>query len=273
MSRVIDSDHCHDHSKCGTISHVNDVDEPSVESNDEPDDGLMSLDELAEATGVPPRTIRYYQAEKLLQKPKRDAKDARLARYGDEHAERLRLIGELRDRGLKLPAIRTLLNEGDTSTRVADWLGLDSQLRGSWGRDAPRIVDRDELASLLGDTPAGTQGQLEDGGVLVRQGASWLVPSPGLLDLALRLIGDGVRVDLVVEAGTILNRHLGKAANELIELFVTAIGQGYGSGTDTSTLVDALRPAAGDAAGVIFGLQLERAIAALLADTKRLGNR
>jgi len=269
MSRVIDSDHCHDHSKCGTISRVNDVDEPG----DEPDDGLLSLDELAEATGVPPRTIRYYQAEKLLQKPKRDAKDARLARYGDEQVERLRLIGELRDRGLKLPAIRTLLNEGDTSTRVADWLGLDSQLRGSWGRDAPRIVDRDELASLLGDTPAGTQGQLEDGGVLVRQGASWLVPSPGLLDLALRLIGDGVRVDLVVEAGTILNRHLGKAANELIELFVTAIGQGYGSGTDTSTLVDALRPAAGDAAGVIFGLQLERAIAALLADTKRLGNR
>lgn len=273
MSRVIDSDHCHDRWKYGTINGVDAPDDVVAASEDAPDDGLMSLDELAEATGVPPRTIRYYQAEKLLQKPKRDSKDARLARYGDEHSERLRLIGELRDRGLKLPAIRTLLNEGDTSTRVADWLGLDSQLRGSWGRDAPRIVDRDELAALLAGAPPGTQGQLEDGGVLVRQGASWLLPSPALLELALRLVGDGVRVDLVVEAGTILNRHLGKAANELIELFVTALGQGFGRGTDTATLVDALRPAAGDAAGVIFGLQLERAIEALLADTKRLGHR
>ena len=65
----------------------------------EPDDGLLALEELAEATGVPPRTIRYYQAEKLLQKPERDRHDARVARYGPDHVERLRLIGELRDRG------------------------------------------------------------------------------------------------------------------------------------------------------------------------------
>ena len=82
-----------------------------------------------------------------------------------------------------------------------------------------------------------------------------------------------MRIDLVVEAGTILQKHLGKAADELIDLFVTALGQGFGAGADTATLVNALRPAAGDAAGVIFGLQLERAIAALLADTKRLAKR
>jgi DNA-binding transcriptional MerR regulator len=230
----------------------------------------LTLEELAEATGVPPRTIRYYQAEKLLQKPERDRDDARVARYGPEHVERLRLVGELRDRGLKLPAIRTLVNEGDASTRVADWLGLDASLRGSWGEGTPRLVDRDELAELLADTPPGTQGHLEDAGLLVRQGTSWLIPSPNLLDLCLRLVRDGVRIDLVVEAGEILQKHLRKAADELIELFVTALGQGFGAGADTGTLVNALRPAAGNAAGVIFGLQLERAIAALLADTKRL---
>ena len=131
-------------------------------------------------------------------------------------------------------------------------------------------MSREELAALLADTPPGTQGQLEDAGLLLRQGTSWLIPSPNLLDLCLRLVRDGVRIDLVVEAGEILQKHLRKAADELIELFVTALGQGFGAGADTATLVNALRPAAGDAAGVIFGLQLERAIAALLADTKRL---
>lgn len=248
------------------------------DSSDEADaaseeDATLTLEELADLSGVPARTIRFYQAEKLLQKPERDRKDARMARYGPHHVERLRLVGELRDRGLKLPAIRTLLQEGDTSTRVADWLGLDSTLRGSFGPDEPRLMSRQELAEMLESTPPGTQGHLEDAGLLVRQGDAWLVPGPALLDIAVRLVGDGVDIDLVVQAGGILQQHLGKAAEELIDLFVKALRQGYGTGGEPAALVDALRPAAGDAARVIFGLQLERAIAALLADTKRLRKR
>jgi DNA-binding transcriptional MerR regulator len=245
-------------------------------ADEAPSDGeeaSLTLEELAGISGVPARTIRFYQAEKLLQRPDRDSKDARVARYGPHHVERLRLVGELRDRGLKLPAIRTLLQEGDASTRVADWLGLDETLRGSFGPDAPRLMSRMELADLLDGTPAGTQGHLEEAGLLVRQGDAWLVPGPALLDLAVRLISDGVAVDLVLEAGQILQKHLRKAADELIDLFVAAMRGGFGTGSEPAALVEALRPAAGDAAQVIFGLQLERAIAALLADTKRLGKR
>jgi len=242
----------------------------------EPADGgelSLTLEELAEVTGVPPRTIRFYQAEKLLQKPERDRKDARVARYGTHHVERLRLVGELRDRGLKLPAIRTLLQEGDASTRVADWLGLDATLRGSFGPDEPRLMSRRELAPLLEGTPPGTQGHFEEAGLLVRQGDSWLVPAPALLDIAVRLVADGVDIDLVLQAGAILQQHLGKAAAELVDLFVDAVRQGFGTGSEPAALVEALRPAAGDGARVIFGLQLERAIAELLADTKRLRRR
>jgi DNA-binding transcriptional MerR regulator len=141
---------------------------------DDPDGGstaaLLTLEELSDRSGVPPRTIRYYQGEKLLDRPERDRKDGRVARYGTQHVEQLRLIGELRDRGLKLPAIRTLLHERDASTRVADWLGLDDTLRGSWGQDAPRLMSRAELAEVTEPTPPGTQGLLEDAGLLVRQG-------------------------------------------------------------------------------------------------------
>lgn len=117
-----------------------DGDSADGDSGDGPSDGTesaMTLAELSDATGIPPRTIRYYQAEKLLQKPNRDRSDARVARYTSDHLERLHLVTELRDRGLKLPAIRALIEEGDASSSVADWLGLDDSLRGSWGHDEP----------------------------------------------------------------------------------------------------------------------------------------
>lgn len=255
-----------------------DDDAPAETTDGSADDGdagvpTLSLEELSAATGVPARTIRYYQAEKLLRKPNRDRKDARVARYTSEHVERLRLVGELRDRGLKLPAIRTLLQEGDVSTRVSDWLGLDDSLRGSWAHDEPRIMSNAELAELLQRTPPGTQGILEDAGLFVRQGQAWLVPSEPLLEVAVGLVRTGVDVDVVIDAATILGDHLGKAADQLIDLFVAAIRQGLGKGVDTTVLVDALRPAAGEAARIIFGQQLERAIEELLADTKRLGRR
>jgi DNA-binding transcriptional MerR regulator len=233
----------------------------------------LTLEELSERSGVPARTIRYYQNEKLIDRPDRDHKDARRARYSVRHVERLRLIGELRDRGLRLPAIRTLVRDGDASARVADWLGLDDRLRGSWGPDVPRLMSRDELAALTADTPPGTQGVLEDAGLLVRQGNAWLLPVPSLLTLSVQLIGQGVDADLVLDAGRILQRHLGKAADELIDLFVAATLSGFGDGRVPDQMIDALRPAAGDAARVIFAQQLERAVAALLADTKRLGGR
>lgn len=234
------------------------------------DDRGMTLEELAATTSIPARTIRYYQAEKLLQKPNRDRKDARVARYTEEHVERLRLVAELRDRGLKLPAIRTLIEDGAGTIKVAEWLGLDASLRGSWGHDEPRIVSTAELATLLEGTPPGTQGLLEEAGLFSRQGHAWLVPSEPLLDVVTELVRSGVDVEIVIEARAILGEHLGRAADQLIDLFVTAVRQGLGQGVRTSVLVDALRPAAGEAARIIFGQQLERAIEELLADTKRL---
>ena len=70
------------------------ADAPEPDGGPEPE--LLTLEELSERTGVAPRTIRFYQAEKLLPKPERDRADGRVARYGPVHVERLRLVGELR---------------------------------------------------------------------------------------------------------------------------------------------------------------------------------
>lgn len=70
------------------------------------DPASYSLDELAREVDVTPRTIRYYIAEGLLPPP--DA-IGRNARYSQDHLDRLRLIGQLKDEFLPLKEIRTRL--------------------------------------------------------------------------------------------------------------------------------------------------------------------
>ena len=67
-----------------------------------------SIDELAASTGVSTRTIRYYQARALLPKPEREG---RVAYYEQAHAERLKMIEELKSRGLTLRAIKDLVRQ------------------------------------------------------------------------------------------------------------------------------------------------------------------
>src|SRR3954468_3442267 len=107
-----------------------------------PAEPRYSLAELVERSALPARTIRWYQSEGLLPKP---AKQGRDAVYGPEHVERLRLIADLRDRGLTLVAIRDLLKGDRPSSTVAEWLGVDATLTAPWSDDRPRVVDREEL--------------------------------------------------------------------------------------------------------------------------------
>ncbi len=67
-----------------------------------------TLAELAEVSGVPGRTIRYYIARGVLPPPK---VGGRGASYGDEHLERLERIQKLQTQGLTLAQIAWKLGE------------------------------------------------------------------------------------------------------------------------------------------------------------------
>ncbi len=247
--------------------------ENSLDSSPESREISLSLEDLAQRSGVSVRTIRYYQAEKLLPRPERDKHDARIARYPEAAVERLRLIGELSDRGLKLPAIRDLLGRHNAEANVAQWLGLDASLRGGWGTSPGRLVSDDELTAMLQRHPKGTRADLEHSLLIVRQGNSWFVRDSRLLDITLDLIARGVHADAVSRAGLILQTQLRRAAEQLVELFLDELADGLGAGTKTAELIAALRPVAGEAAQLIFASELETAVNALLSDTKRLTRR
>lgn len=67
---------------------------------------LYTIDELSRASGITTRTIRFYAQEKLLPPPK-DFR-GRVALYGPEHLEKLKLIKVLKDKYLPLDMIRKI---------------------------------------------------------------------------------------------------------------------------------------------------------------------
>jgi DNA-binding transcriptional MerR regulator len=232
-----------------------------------------SLDELAELSGVSRRTIRYYQAERLLPRPHRTGRDAV---YGDDHVERLELIGELRDRGLSLQTIRQLVTTEHPAHTVSKWLGIGATLGTPWSADRPRRVDRDELVRIVdpsGTRPKGLIGELaEHGYVAVQPDGTWEIPSPALLDAALELLDAGVAIDISAQIRDLFRRRMAKAIDDTVELLVERSGAGFaGRGTpeEVATAMNALRPIAGETVSVILAHEVDRA----LADLARKGPR
>jgi DNA-binding transcriptional MerR regulator len=230
-----------------------------------------TLDQLAFATGVSTRTIRFYQFKGVLPRPVRRGRGAL---YDDQHVARLRLIGQLQDRGLSLRAVRHLLREDSDEARVlGGYLGLGESLGKPWSDDRPQMVGHDELEALVGERLPGTIASLVRFGVVDRDrndpARSYRIPSPALLRVTLALQENGVDVETAARAGDILRRRLGTAARELVEHFAKRAGRGFGrtaASGEIGTALDALRPLAGEAARLIFARQIEHALRDVAAD-------
>ena len=224
-----------------------------------------TIDELATLTRVPSRTIRFYQSKGALPGPKIRG---RVAYYGPEHVERLKLIGSLQDRGLRIRAIRDLLQQADKGElALNEWLGLERQLQEPWADDRPRVVTEAELQSLLGDQRPGAIAELLRLGQIERRGDSYLIRSPALLAVGLRLEAAGIDFETAVGASDILRKHLRRAAADLTEFFYKRIGDGFGrdvTANDLGEAYKALRPLGQESVRVLFGREMERALRKLL---------
>jgi DNA-binding transcriptional MerR regulator len=230
-----------------------------------PQEPTYGLQELADRSGLPIRTIRWYQSEGLLPKP---AKNGRDAVYRNDHLERLGLIAELRDRGLTLTAIRDLVAHERPARTVAEWLGIDATLTAPWSDDRPRIVDRDELAAITGERRTGLLAELQDAGyVKPTDGGAWLVPSPALLDLALQLHDAGIDVELSGRLRDLLRRRLAKTVDDAVKMMVERTGAGFAGGAsaaEVATALGALRPIARETTSLILAQEVERALRELV---------
>src|SRR5436305_1429390 len=94
------------HIKRGTLGTVSDVTE-APERIDGDGEGELTIDELAQRTGMTVRNIRAHQSRGLLPPP---AVRGRTGYYGPAHLARIELIQEMQAQGLNLHATRRLVD-------------------------------------------------------------------------------------------------------------------------------------------------------------------
>jgi DNA-binding transcriptional MerR regulator len=190
--------------------------------------------------------------------------------YDARHLEQLKVVTDLRDRGLNLHTIRDLVSTQEPTDAVRTWLGIDATLRAPWSQDRPRTLTHRELVDIVGDaadTRPGLIGDLADSGYIERDGESWTVTSPALLESALKLQRAGIDVDVSARMRDLLRRRLAKAVDDTVELLVERAGAGFtGDATpeQIGTALDALRPVAAEVLGVILAQEVDRALDDLL---------
>lgn len=121
----------------------------------------MRVSELAERSGVPVATIKYYLREGLL--PAGAATSATQATYDEAHVERLRLIRVLREiGGVPVAAVGAVLAAVDDPTQpLPDVIALAHHALGPPPPDEPsaeHVAARAEVAAFV----AGRGWQVED---------------------------------------------------------------------------------------------------------------
>ncbi|MEU6955684.1 MerR family transcriptional regulator [Streptomyces sp. NPDC045714] len=121
-------------------------------------DGLCTIGELAEHTGVSVKTVRFYSDRGLLPEASRSVGGHR--RYAPEAVERLRMIRSLRGLDLAVPEVRRILDEQDARDEWGDGAGeggaLEDAVAGrlrSLGSELAALRWREAALRLVQESP------------------------------------------------------------------------------------------------------------------------
>lgn len=227
------------------------------------DQAEYTIDELSARTQVPSRTIRFYQSKGALMPPRIRG---RVAIYTPEHVERLKLIAQLQERGLRVNAISGLVRRIERGELdVAEWLGVERQLTTSWSQDQARTVDEDELFELAGRKRPGLINDLLRAKLIERRGEVYVVDSPQLVSIAVKLEAAGMDMETLLTAQDILNKYLGRAVAELSELLLARAREGALALPEQGKLLETLRATGVEVVRILFAKQVERGLRELLS--------
>jgi DNA-binding transcriptional MerR regulator len=207
------------------------------------------IDDLAQAAGTTVRNVRAYQDRGLLAPPRRQG---RVVLYDDGHLARLRLIGQLLDRGYPLGAIRDLTEAWDGGRSLGSVLGLVTEMRGPWSDEVPEVITREALLAMFGmREPHEDLLAAVAFGLIVPEGEGFRVPSPRLLRVGQELYAAGVPIaDILAELARlradmerIAARFVALAARPVLDRYVE-IFAGEALPPELSDLIARLRPLA-----------------------------
>lgn len=218
----------------------------------------LTIDELAQRTGMTVRNIRAHQSRGLLPPPE---VRGRTGYYGAEHAARLGLIQDLQADGFNLGSIRRLLKSaGDSS---AELLRFTQAVRAPFEDEEPEIVDLDELAERFGDAarPELLERTVRLGLVRDLGDGRYEQRSPRLARAASEVAALGVPPERGVDVGARLRRHAEGQARAFVELFLEEVWKPFEAAgrpeerwPEVREALERLRPLAADSVLAMFQL-------------------
>jgi DNA-binding transcriptional MerR regulator len=242
-----------------------------------PADGEMTINELAQRTGMTVRNIRAHQTRGLLPPP---LVRGRTGYYNQEHVARIELTREMQADGLNLEAIRRVLESGNgAATEIFDFTRA---IRAPFEEEAPEIIELKELIDLwrkeveegkgvemmergekLGVVRALPQGQVE-------------VISPRMLQAGAALAELGIGADAVFLVAEKLRREVDNIARVFVGLFLAEVwepfeaeGRPEGDWPKVREALDRTRPLGADVLMGVFQIAMAEATDKAMARTIR----
>jgi len=177
-----------------------------------------TVDQLAHDHDLPVSTVRLYQTRGLLPPPRREG---RVAYYGDDHHQRLRLIAQLQDRGFSLAAIKELLDGMAAGQSLPVVLGL-GDASSTWLREHPTTLTLSELIEHLPGvepTPEMIERVARLGLIELAADGNVTIDSPAFLDIGSRLVKMGVPGETVLDEYEHLRGLTDDIAGRFTEIF------------------------------------------------------
>ena len=216
----------------------------------------LTIEQLAQQTGMTVRNIRNHQSRGLLPPPE---VRARTGYYGPQHVERLRVIQEMQAEGFNLNAIKRLIGDGESAE---GFLSFKRAIKEPFETESPEIITAEELAERFGG------GQLDPKALEKAQDLELIIPlgdgrfeapSPALLNAAEEVIRRGIPLQAALRTIEKVKRATETASRAFVNLFLyelwkpfDAAGQPEERWEEVTETIERLRPIASEAMLAVF---------------------
>ena len=179
-------------------------------------DTEYTIDELAQAAGATVRSLRVYHERGVLPPPE---VRGRTGFYGPEHLNRIRVIGRLLDRGIKLNGIKELLSAWDRGDDLGDLLGVADLPEREGESASDDTISATELEERYRDVPQGLSRVVSLGLYEPVDATTYRVHDRNLLDAAEQFAAAGVPADVILDELDRLRADCDRIARRFVDLF------------------------------------------------------
>lgn len=222
----------------------------------------LTIDELAQRTGMTVRNIRAHQSRGLLPAP--DVQ-GRIGYYDEPHIARLELIQQLQAGGFNLTAIQRLVERAEeTGDNIGD---LRNLVLTPFAEEPSEVMSLEDIAKQVGDIDTRMIKQAVDLGFAIPLGDDrYEVVSPTLLRAGIKAIELGVDIDVLFDVFKRVNEH----TRAIAEVFTKMVDVGVVRPQEKAGLppesfptvvraIEALRPLATETVMASFRVNMDQA--------------